>query len=181
MRKEDFHNQLIAASFASLCFGQEYVSNRLSHDLTYVVLLNQSYDGHRKEDEIVFPEDDGKICSDLSQLELVDLLHRDGRCPMWIDIQVAGADKKRTLMSLRCCGRYHDDESRMYYYEQGTQPFGIKSPDLSHAWREKFIHQHTRKVKKFKLKNPSKAIEDIISFQEQNMPKSSPPSSPHSS
>ncbi len=153
MRKEDFHNQLTAASFEALRFGQKYIINHLSNDITYVVVLNQSYDGHRKEDEIVYPEDDGKIYSDLSQVQVVDLLHREECCPQWIDISVEGADKKKTLLRLLCCGRYHADESRLYYYEQGTQPFGIKSPNFPSGWKE---------GKKFKLKKPSKAIEDIV-------------------
>ncbi len=153
MRKEDFHNQLIAASFAALRFGQEYVSNHLSHDLTYVVVLNQSCDGNRKDDEIVYPEDDGKIHSGLSHVEVVDLLHREDRCPQWIDISVAGADEEVTLLKLLCCGRYHADESRLYYYWQGSQPFGIKSPVLPFDWKE---------GKKFELEKPSKAIEDIV-------------------
>lgn len=155
MRKEDFHNQLRAASFSALRFGQEYVSNRLSHHLTYVVVLNQSADGNRKDDEIVYPEDDGKIHSGLSEIEVVELLHREDRCPQWIDISVAGADKKTTLFRLLCCGRYHADESRLYYYWQGSQPFGIKSPVLPANLKE---------GKKFKLKKPNKAIEDITAF-----------------
>lgn len=159
MRKEDFYHQLIAASSATLRIGQQYVSNHLNHDLAYVVVLNQSYDAERKNDEIVYPEDNGKVHCHLSQLEVVDLLHRDNRCPMWIDISVAGADEKVTLLILLCCGRYHADESRLYYNWQGTQPFGIKSPNLPFDWKE---------GTKFELKKPSVAIEDIVTRYNQS-------------
>jgi hypothetical protein len=89
MRKEDFHNQLIEASSAALHFGQQYVSNCLSQNFAYVVVLNQSNDGNREKDEIIYPEDNGKIYSGLSQTEVVELLYREGRCPEWIDIRVS--------------------------------------------------------------------------------------------
>lgn len=153
MRREDFHNQLTAASFDALRFGQEYVSNRLSLKLTYVAVLNQSYDENRKEDEVVYPEDDGKIVPCATEREVVDLLYRKCRCPQWIDISVAGADKTATLLRLLCCGRYHHDETRLYYYQRGTQPFGIKSPDLPPGWKD---------GNKFKLHKRDKALNLII-------------------
>jgi hypothetical protein len=41
----------------------------------------------------------------------------------------------------------------MYYTWNGTQPFGIKSPYLPPSWNE---------GEKFELRNPSKAIEEIV-------------------
>ena len=153
MRREDFHVQLLAATFSALRFGQEFVKNRLSLKVAYVALLNESCDGNREDDEIVYPEDDGRIVTDLTGREVVDLLHRDGRCPQWIDISVAGADREATLLRLLCCGRYHGDESRLYYFDQGTQPFRIKSPVLPPDWKEGV---------EFRFKKPSKALKDIV-------------------
>ena len=136
MRQEDFQSQLLAATFAAIRFGQNYVVNRLPLDVRYMVVLNQSCDDHRKDDEVVYPADDGRIEMGLTVQGVLDLLHRDGRCPQWIDISVAGADRDVTLLRLLCCGRFHGDEIRMYYYEQGTQPFGIKSPNLPPGWKE---------------------------------------------
>ena len=155
MRKEDFHKQLVLASSAALNFGQQYVSNSLSQSFIYVVVLNQSNDGNREEDEIIYPEDDGKIYSGISQTEAVKLLYREGCCPEWIDIRVAGADRDITLISLDCCGRYHSDESKLYYTWNGTQPFGIQSPFLPPDWKED---------KKFELRSPSKAIVEITTI-----------------
>lgn len=136
MRKEQFHTQLLAATFAALRLAQDYVENHLSLNVKYVAVLNRSYDGIREPDERVYPDDKGKIIPDLSDTDVVDLLYRDDACPQWIDISVAGASKGVTLVRLLCCGRYHGDETRMYYYLDGTQPFGIKTPDLPDGWEE---------------------------------------------
>lgn len=154
MKREDFQSQLIEATFAAIKFGQRYVSNCLTQNVTYVVVLNQSCDGNREKDEIIYPEDNGKIYSGLSQSEVAELLYREGRCPEWIDIRIAGADGDVTLIELECCGRYHDNDSKLYYTWQDTQPFGIKSPFLpAPFWKEGEV---------FELKKPDKAMEDII-------------------
>lgn len=130
MRQQDFHTQLLAATFAALRFAEKYVVNQLSLDIEYVAELNSSFDDNRKHDEVIYPEDDGRFASGLSGLEVVELLYRDGRCPQWIDIRVQGASDGKTLLSLLCCGRYDDVDTRLYYYERGSHPFGIKSPTL---------------------------------------------------
>lgn len=115
-----------------------------------MVVLNQSHDENRAKDEIIYPDDNGKIHSGLFEAKVVNLLFRESRCPVWIDINIAGTDQNVTLVELSCCGRYHGDRSRMYY---GNQPFGIKSPLLPPDWKE---------GEKFQLLSPSKAIEEII-------------------
>jgi hypothetical protein len=153
MRKEDFRIQLIASSFFATRFAQNYVCEVLPFNFRYVVSLNESYDGNRQPDEVVYPDDNGKVLCDLSEDGVVDLLLRENRCPQWIDIAVAGASEEITLLGLCCCGRYHGDESRLYYYESGTQPFGIKSPALPPDWKE---------GKKFAVGRPDDAMASII-------------------
>ena len=102
----------------------------------------------------MFPEDDRKVVSDLNDVAVVDLLYRDSSCPQWIDIAVCGADKKTSLLELTCCGRYIGDPSRMYYYQTGHQPFGIKSPNLPIDWKPGM---------KIKLPKPNKALAKIES------------------
>lgn len=130
VRPEDFHTQLLAATYAALRFGQGYVKNRLPLEAEYIASLNQSYDARRADDEVVYPEDDGRIVECGTARAAANLLYRDGRCPGWIDISVLAVRKERTVMHLVCCGRYVDDDQRLYYYDRGTQPFGIKSPAL---------------------------------------------------
>jgi hypothetical protein len=153
MRRDDFHFRLLAATYAALRFGQGYVTNQLPLDVRYIALLNQSYDGNREDDEVVYPADDGRIESDLTDVAIVELVHRQDLCPQWIDISVAGADQSVTFVRLLCCGRYHSNESRMHYYQNGSQPFGIKSPDLPEGWQEGV---------KFELESRARAMNRIM-------------------
>ncbi len=121
-----------------------YVTNQLSERWAYIVLLNQSYDGNRAESEVVFPGDKGRIETVSTEDQVVDLLLRESRCPVWIDISVVGADSEVTLFKLSCAGRYQEDAAQLYYYKQGTQPFGIKF-DLPYDYLEgeKFLLNST--------------------------------------
>ena len=153
LRREDFHVQLLAATFAALRFSQELVKNRLVLNVRYLVILNQSCDFNASGDEVVYPEDDGRFQADLTDSDVVDLLFRNGCCPEWIDIAVAGADRKTTLVSLYCCGRFCSEESRMYYTWTGFQPFGVKGPDLPKGWRE---------GRKFSVPRPGQYLSALI-------------------
>lgn len=157
MRRDQFHIQLLAATHAALQRAHLVCEKRFSMNISYVVFLNQSYDGNRKEYELVYPDDSKRVEQDLSETEVVELLYRDGRCPQWIDIWVAGADRSSTLMCLTCCGRYHDNDERLYYYEQGTQPFGIKLPTcLPMDWKQ---------GDKVSLDSPKKALASLLQMR----------------
>lgn len=130
MRREDFENQLLAASFRALVFAQRFVRNRLSPNLTWIAVLNQSNDDDKAPDEEVYPEDAGSIEVCDSPAVVVDLLFRNEACPQWIDISVVGSDRDMTLVRLVCCGRFQKNEERLYYHKWGTQPFGIKGPPV---------------------------------------------------
>ena len=130
MRPADFRLRLDAASFYATRFAATMVRDKLPFEFRYCAVLNSSYDGNREFDEIVFPNDDNVIYENLGAKEVVDLLCRDDRVPQWIDIAVAFRGTKHSHLSLTCCGRYHTNDERLYYYQQGTQPFGIKSPTL---------------------------------------------------
>ena len=136
MREEDFRFRLLAASSASVSFASKLVKNQLSLNNRYHVILNMSCDHHAEKHEILYPEDNGKQFFDLSEEEVVNLLSRDGRVPQWIDISVVFTEKRITHIQLYCCGRYTDRIESLYYYESGTQPFGIKSPSLPHNYKE---------------------------------------------
>jgi hypothetical protein len=136
MTRSEFIGFLAKASASSLDFARRYVENELPETLRYHVLLNQSFDGNAKPDERVYPEDDRREYPSLLAEAVADLLLRDGRCPEWIDVAVEAQAEDYTQMRLLCCGRYTDDQSRMYYTRQGTGPFGIKSPNLPPGYRE---------------------------------------------
>lgn len=120
----------MSATFQAVIFGQRFVKNILSTNILYLVQLNQSCDDSKSDDEIVFPEDNERIEILNDSMDVVDLLCRNEKVPQWINISVLGCDKQKTLMKLECCGRFHEDENRLYYFANGTHPFGIKGPYL---------------------------------------------------
>ena len=130
MTKAEFQVLLVASSFMAVRFGQQFVLQNLPFDFRYKVCLNQSYDGRSVNEDVLFPEDKDRIVDCNSELEVVKLLYRDGRCPQWIDVSVARVGDTFTELRLVCCGRFTDDRNQLYYVHCGTGPFGIKSPDL---------------------------------------------------
>lgn len=135
MTKPEFKVLLIAASFVAVRYGQGYVNQTLPFVFRYQVHLNNSYDENKSPDDVLYPEDDGKVLEANTEDEAVALLWRDGRCPEWIDIAVQAATPDFTLLKLRCCGRYTATRERLYYQEKGFGPFGIKSPMPPPNWR----------------------------------------------
>jgi hypothetical protein len=75
-----------------------------------------------------YPEDDNKRFKNLSEDEIVKLLFRNKKIPVWIDINVKTVRDGYTIMNLLCAGRFSDDENEYYYKKRETGPFGIKSP-----------------------------------------------------
>jgi len=123
-----FRQLLTEATAAALDCARQFVENELPDVVIYHVFLNQSHDADAEASFRVYPEDDGKQCCDLNDHELVTLLFRDGRCPVWIDIAAEAVGTGFTRMELLCAGRYSEHLERMYYTKNGTGPFGIKGP-----------------------------------------------------
>jgi len=136
MRAADFRIRLDAASFHATRFAATIVRDKLPFEFRYCAVLNSSNDGNRKVDETVYPEYDNVIHEDLDAKEVVELLCRDDRVPQWIDIAVGFSGRNHSHLSLICCGRYHADDNRLYYFDRGTQPFGIKSPNLPPRYKD---------------------------------------------
>ncbi len=136
MTRSEFMSLLAKATTASVDFARRYVENDLPESVRFHVFLNQSHDGNAKADERVYSEDDRREFPSVTSDEVADVLLRDGRCPEWIDVAVEAEGRDYTLLRLLCCGRYTADEARMYYTQQGTGPFGIKSPNLPLGYAE---------------------------------------------
>jgi hypothetical protein len=55
--------------------------------------------------------------------------------PEWVNTAVQSAEGDRTLVALRCCGRFTAREDLLYHrLPGGVPPFHIQSPDLSPGW-----------------------------------------------
>lgn len=144
MTKDEFLKLLRKSSKSSYDFAKIYVRNKLPTDFKYSAVLNSSFDDPTLTEFDIYPEDNGKMINLIDENEVVELLCRKGKVPVWIDISVESVYKNKTIFRLYCAGRYSDDEEEFYYNKQGTGSFGIKSPILPIGYVE---------GQKFKLKN----------------------------
>ena len=128
MSRKEFRRLLALSSDQAWQFGQQYVIEQLPPDFRYDIHLNQSLDSPDLEQFDVYPEDEGKVWTDQSQEQVLDVILRQGKVPVWIDISVERIRNGKTVLQLRCAGRYSQDPEEYYYHGGGTGPFGIKSP-----------------------------------------------------
>lgn len=133
-----FENRLRAAARQVVLFARRFVRQPLPDDVAFRVYPNQSFDGNpRVGDEVVYPEEslpDGAFHGPWSADEAAGFLWRAGRVPEWIDAAVEAEDGRRSLVGLRCCGRFTASEDLLYHRPGGLAPFSIKSPALPPGW-----------------------------------------------
>lgn len=136
MTKEEFLILINRASFVSFKFAEQYLKNKLVPEFRYDVFLNISQDDTSLTQFDIYPEDNERIETGLTDKEVCDLIYRNSKIPVWIDIAVNKSDRKVTTFKLLCAGRYSDDKEEYYYQSGGTGPFGIKSPNLPADYKE---------------------------------------------
>jgi len=118
MTKEEFTFHLNGASLVALKFAERYVKDKLTTDFKYNVILNASTDDESLTQFDIYPEDTGIIKLGLIGYEVVELLYRKNKVPVWIDINVIKSNRKSTTFNLLCAGRYTDNKETMHnsYY-----------------------------------------------------------------
>lgn len=136
MTKEEFNILLSECSKKAIDFASKYVSNDMPFKFKYDVRLNVSNDNPNLTQFDIYPEDNNKTYSAISHNEVVDILVRKNKVPVWIDIFVDSTKKDCTLIKIWCSGRFSDDSSHYYYNKNKTACFGIKSPNLPIEYRE---------------------------------------------
>lgn len=136
MTKSEFQNYLFKSSFLAFEFAKKYVNDELFTNFKYDLILNASKDDDCSDKFDLYPEDNDIIKLNLSENEVIDILYRKDKIPVWIDINVSKSNKKSTTFRLLCSGRYTNEEEELYYYKKGTGPFGIKSPVLPNDYIE---------------------------------------------
>ena len=136
MTKEEFRILINRVSPTSFKIAQHYLINKLQPKFKYDVYLNQSQENSSQSKFDYYPEENDKIETKLTNKEVCDLLYRNGKLPVWIDIFVYQSDTTTTTFKLICAGRYSEDEKEYYYHSKGTGPFGIKSPILPSSYKE---------------------------------------------
>jgi hypothetical protein len=133
-----FEKRLLTAARRVVLFAREYVCQPLPDEVAFRVYPNQSFDGNpRVGDEVIFPEESlpgGEFHGPWSAEETVAYLWRDGKVPEWIDAVVEAEDGRRSLVALRCCGRFTASADLLYHRPGGLPPFSIKSPVLPPGW-----------------------------------------------
>ncbi len=136
MTREEFIFHLNGASLVALKFAERYVKDKLTTDFKYNVVLNVSTDNESLTQFDIYPEDTGIIKLDLTDNEVVELLYRKNKVPVWIDINVLKSSRKSTTFNLVCAGRYTDNKEEFYHNRNGSRPLGVKSPNLSIDYKE---------------------------------------------
>jgi hypothetical protein len=133
-----FEERLQQAARHVVQFAREHIRQPLPDEVGFRVYPNQSFDGNPQVgDEVVFPDEslpDGEFLGPWSAEQVVEFLWRAGRVPEWIDAAVESEDGQRSLVGLRCCGRYTATEELLYHRPGGMAPFSIKSPVLPPGW-----------------------------------------------
>ncbi len=130
MTKSEFQTLLSYSSNITLDFARTHVTDNLPNDFRYSVRLNASVDDINLKQFDIYPSDNGKIIDFITAERVINLLNRNGKVPVWIDISIEYVHKNFTVFQLLCAGRYSADENEFYYLKGGTGPFGIKRPTL---------------------------------------------------
>ncbi len=130
MEKPDFKALLARCSQLSLDFAKNYVEDDLPDNFIYNVVLNVSSDDPELKQFDIYSEDNDKKLFLIKAEEIVDLLCRNGKVPVWINISVEAVHQHQTVFALLCAGRYSADPDEFYYTKSETACFGIKSPIL---------------------------------------------------
>lgn len=138
MDRDTFEARLREVGRQVVLFAREHVLQPLFDEVAFLVYPNQSFDGNpRVGDEVVFPNEslpEGKFLGPWSVEEVVAYLWRAGKVPEWINAAVESQDGRRSLVGLRCCGRFTALEELLYHRPGGLAPFSIKSPVLPPGW-----------------------------------------------
>lgn len=77
-------------------------------------------------------------CMELNLIdkEVVDLLYRSEKVPIWININVLKSSRNSTTFNLFCAGQFSDDKKKFYYNYNGSGLLGVKRPKLPINYKE---------------------------------------------
>ncbi len=143
MDRATFQRRLHRAALTDRAFATRFLEEPLPESFAFRVQLNASYDANASPDFELYPRDRSPTL-ELDEHAVGELLYRAGRVPQWIDIQVVAETGEETVFELLCCGRFTDDDARLYYATTDHAPFGIKGPTLpiQYAQGQRFSIYH---------------------------------------
>jgi hypothetical protein len=138
MDRATFETRLGLAIRGAVEFARQYVLEALPDEVEVRVYPNKSFDENpRVGDEVTFPDEElpaGEYLGPWSLEQAVEFLWRGGRVPEWLDVAARAVTDRRTVVSLRCCGRFTAQEDLLYHQGGGLPPFSVKSPYLPPGW-----------------------------------------------
>ncbi|MFG2088924.1 MULTISPECIES: hypothetical protein [unclassified Spirillospora] len=171
MDREVFAARFAASAQAAWQFAQSLVSEELPEPLVFRVRLNQSYDGHApRPGELRFPEDSAhRRAAALNRCDaetVVAELWRDGHVPEWVNVGAVSETGTATVIEVVCCGRFTNDDSRLYHSEEGAPPFHVLGPALPprHDGTPFSIHTRSECWHRFDLEPLATASGAVWSF-----------------
>jgi hypothetical protein len=127
MSREEFSQNFMKATLRLHTLALMAVENELKQPFSFLVKLNQSYDGNPLAKGKVIPREmrarGGTSVGPLSHEAVVSLLWRDGLVPEWIDITPWQATADGLTFQLLCCGRFATGEPHLYHNKDGYPPF----------------------------------------------------------
>jgi hypothetical protein len=137
VERQVFAARFAASAEAAWAFTQLMVTEDLPMPLLFRVRLNQSYDRRAPlPGEVRFPEDSARgralALNRCDARTAVGELWRDGRVPEWVNVAVVDETGTATIIEIVCCGRFTDDDDRLYHNAEGAPPFHVLGPALPH-------------------------------------------------
>ncbi|WP_326558488.1 hypothetical protein [Micromonospora sp. NBC_01796] len=149
MDRDLFAARLAASAESAYAFARPMISEDLPAPLVFRIRLDQSYDGDGPlSGDLRFPAD--SAAGRAAALRRCDAagavaeLWRDGWVPEWINVALVGETGTDTVVELVCCGRFTDDDTKLYHAGEGVPPFHVVGPALPPSYDETPFSIHTR-------------------------------------
>jgi hypothetical protein len=88
------------------------------------------------------PSVDGKLLrpeeiSARGYVETRKMLWVDGKVPQWVNFTVCRHTPEYTVIDVRSCGRFFENDEDLYHQREGYPPFHVLSPPLPKGWISK--------------------------------------------
>jgi hypothetical protein len=138
MNSETFQSNLKSAAYQARTFANQFVSNDLPPQARFIVRCNrppnEEIELPLQSDEERYPDIDTETHFNpriLASPEAVSaFLYRQGKVPVWININVDHTDADATYFMLRYCPRFSAEENMIRNSEEGAPPFRVLVPAL---------------------------------------------------
>ncbi len=131
MEKETFREHLVDATIEAHQFASEFIEEYLPTSFCYRIRSSRTIAGTPSLSGELASRDDSareraKSPQNLHLDDVVGILWRNGKVPIWINIAAFDETGSETLIELTCSGDFTSDDARLYHTQ--FPPFEIHSP-----------------------------------------------------